>query len=640
MAIAFRTGRAVARRPTRPQALVAAGVRISPEEEPPAVDAAASQRLLLQAWQWQSFRYYDSIGEIRYSAQFYARSLQNLRLFVGRKGPDGEIEELKLTDTPDAHEILDDVQDPGGGRAGMLRSYGQLKWIIGEGYMLVTPPRVDEGTRNSWEFVSPAELQVLDGGGMLRQQAPGLSQRQIKYVTADVWEPDTPDTGVVYRYHQPHPMFSASADAPMRGVLLLCDELERLTAAVRARAVSRMAGAGILKVPDEISPPPPEPVGDEDPQEDIFLRDLIQASVSPITDPGTASAVVPMIVRGPAEFLKELDHLQIHDPRETYPEEALRSECIRRIALSLDFPPEVLLGVSDVNNWNAWQIDEQTWKTHLQPVAQSFCDDLTASYFRAACRDANVEGWEDLVVWYDPAEIINHPDRSNDFRQAYIDGAIGAEAYREAIGADDSDAPTEDEEQRRAGILLRDASYYAYGIPSVRGGAIEPAPGEIENPTGTQTDAVGGEGPSIPSAPAAAPSAPEQATTASGKLAGAVEMALERCRELAGSRLRTRITRAIKGDGGCPGGGCEEAGDLIAEVPNGLVASALVGSTHALDLPAPRELVAGGASLLRERAVAWGMTSDQAALLAESVERHAALTLFDAEPRPMKARKG
>lgn len=634
MAIAFRSGRAVSRRTARPQSLVAAGVRIAPEAEPPAVDAAASQRLLLQAWQWQSFRFYDAIGEIRYSAQFYARSLQNLRLFVGRKGPDGEIEELELTDTPAAHEILDDVQDPGGGRAGMLRAYGQLKWLIGEGYMLVTPGD-GEGERNVWEFVSPAELIVLAGGSMLRQAAPGLPQRPIRYADSGEYAPEGAGTAVAYRWWQPHPMFSASADAPMRGVLLLCRELELLTAAVEARSVSRPAGAGLLLIPDEISPAPPEPVGDEAPQEDIFLRDLIQATISPITDPGTASAVVPLIVRGQAEYLKELRHLQIHNPLETYPEEGLRSECIRRIALSLDFPPEVLLGVSDVNNWNAWQIDEQTWKTHLQPVAQSFCGDLTSSYFRAACRDAGVEGWEDLVVWYDPAEIINHPDRSNDFRQAYIDGAVGAEAYREAIGADDGDAPSDDEEQRRAGILLRDSSYYAYGIPSVRGGAIEPEPGEVENPTGSQSDPTGG-GAQIPSAPAAGPSAPEQdptATTASGKLAGAVEMALERCRELAGSRLRTKITRAAPADR------CEDCATAIRDVPNGLVASALAGSTDALELPAPRELVAGGASLLRDRAVAWGMTADQAALLAESVERHAALTLFDADPRPMKARR-
>ena len=317
---------------------------------------------------------------------------------------------------------------------------------------------------------------------------------------------------------------------------------------------------GSLKVPDEISQPPPEPVGDEDPEEDIFLRDLIAASVSPITDPGTASAVTPLIVRGAAEFLKELDHLQIHDPRETYPEENLRNECIRRIALSLDFPPEVLLGVSDVNHWNAWQIDEQTWKAHLQPVAQSFCEDLTASYFRAACRDANVDGWEDLVVWYDASDIINHPDRTADAKDLWDRGAISLETLREVAGFDDDDAPSEEERAERIGIATRDSSLAWYGIPSIRGGAIEPAPGEIESPAGQAS-----EPPAPTSGAETEKAAPAEPVTAAMKLAGAMDMAIDRCRELAGSRLRTRITRAPETER------CSDCVTAIVDVPNGLL---------------------------------------------------------------------
>lgn len=563
--------------------------------------------------------------------------MQNLRIYVGIKDENGEIEEVD--NNPEATAILDDVQDPGGGRANMLRAYGLLKWLIGEGYMLVTPGE----ERNQWEFVSPAELIVLDGM-MLRQQAPGLPQRPLRYVPNGDYDPmiefensDDPDAAVVYRYWTPHPMFSAEADAPMRGVLLLCDELERLTAAVRARAVSRMAGAGILKVPDEISQPPPEPVGDEDPQEDIFLRDLIAASVNPITDPGTASAVTPMIVRGAAEYLKELDHLQIHNPLETYPEENLRNECIRRIALSLDFPPEVLLGVSDVNHWNAWQIDEQTWKTHLQPVAQAFCEDLTASYFRPACKEAGVANWEQLVVWYDAAEIINHPDRTKDAKDLWALGAIGFDTLREACGFDDDDAPTDDERAERIGIATHDSSLAWYGIPTIRGGTIEPEPGEVESPAGTADTSAPPEvqGAETSKGPPEQPQEGDNlAASAALKLSGAVELAVDRCRELAGSRLRTRITRAPSDSR------CEACAEAIREIPNTLVAYTLaLQGTEGLELPSPRELVAGGAAQLRERAIAWGLDKDEAALLAEQIERHAALTLFDPEPSAPKRKR-
>ena len=588
--------------------------------------------MLLQGWQTQSFGYYNTLGEIWFGAQFYARGLQNLRLYVGRKDANNEIEEVD--NEPGAMEILDDVQDPGGGRGGMLASYGQLQWLIGEGYMLVTVPPDSEAQRNYWEFVSPSELLVRSGEtGLFRQIAPGLPQKSIRYVEDPAqFDPTVPGTGIAYRYWRRHPQFSAQADAPMRAVLLLCDELERLTLVVRSRATSRLAGSGILLVPEEISQAPPEPIGDEDPMEDILNRDLIEAMVSSIQDQGSASAQVPMLIRGQAEFLKEIRHVQIHDPLQTYPEEGLRTECIRRIALGLDMPPEVLLGTADVNHWGSWQIDEQTWKSHLQPVAQRFCEDLTASYFRPAAREAGIPGWEDLVVWYDAAAVINHPDRGKDALDVYDRGGLSLEALREAKGFDDDDAPPEQDRAERIGIATHDSSLAWYGIPSIRTGGIEPAPGEIESSAGTSSEApaTGVTGAETEKGPPSAPS--EEPVTASAKLHGAAELAIDRCRELAGSRLRTRITRAPADDR------CGECVDVIRDVPNHLVASALGDNGNGLELPTPRDLVAGGASAFRDRAVLWGVDADTASLLAEQVEVHAARTLFEAVPPELKLR--
>ena len=624
-------------------ALAGSAVRIDPAGQPPDVKAAASQRLMLQAWQWESFRYYQTIGEIWFCAQFYSRALQQLRLFVGVKDKSGEIDEVD--NNPAAMAILDDVQDPGGGRTGMLAAYGQLQWLIGEGYMLVTPSDDPSEPRNSWEFVSPSELQVWQGSYLLRQQSPGLPIRNIKYAEdPSKWDPTDPDTGIAYRYWRRSPQFSAQADAPMRGCLLLCDELERLTAAVRARAVSRLAGAGILKVPDEISQPPLEAVGDENPQEDIFLRDLINAAVNPISDPGTASAVVPMIVRGAAEYLKELQMLQIHNPEETYPEEGLRSECIRRIALSLDFPPEVLLGTADVNRWNAWQIDEQTWKVHLAPVARQFCENLTSSYFRPAARDEGIENWENLVVWFDAADVVNHPDRSKDAKDLYALGALSLETLREACGFDDDDAPDEQDRAERIGVATHDSSLAWFGIPAVRAN-IEPEPGVIEG-----APQSGPAAPGAPAAPAQEPVKPVGGDTEKGPPAGATEpqkrpedegltsaarvdvaaeFALDRCRELAGSRLRTKITRAPIEER------CAACADLIRDVPSALVAAAL-GDQAPDGLPPARALVAGGAAAFEQKLIEWGADPERAARFAAAVEQHAARTLFDPAPPPVR----
>jgi hypothetical protein len=623
--------RTTAAAPARRAAFTASSVRIEPGKQPPDIDAAASQRLLLQGWQWESFRYYNTIGEVNFCAQFYARALQNLRLYVGVKDDNGEIEEVD--DNPAAYEILDDVQDPGGGRAGMLSAYGQLRWLIGEGYMLVTPSDDPSEPRNQWEFVSPSELRVWEGPGLIRQESPGLPQRQIYYVEdPNEWDPADPKQGIVYRYWRRHPQFSAQADAPMRGCLLICDELERLTAAVRARAVSRIAGAGILLVPDEISPPPPEALGDEAPLEDIFLRELVAGALNPIQDPGTASAVFPVLVRGAAEYLKEMRLLQIHDPNQTYPEEGLRSEAIRRLALSLDMPPEILLGTSDVNHWNAWQIDEQTWKAHLQPVARAFCEDLTSSYFRPAARDAGVANWQQLVVWYDAAEVVNHPDKSKDAKDLYDRRAIGKEALREANGFDDDDAPGPDELNEMIGVEIHDGSLALYGIPSVRAN-IEPEPGEIEGAQGTVQGPTGPlQGADVektPPEPAAPPE--DNALTSAARIDLAAEFAIERCRELAGSRLIARLRRSEVGRD------CPECLEAMRKVPHGMVASALAEiAQHRVitGLPPAAELVQGGAEMFTARLVAWGVDSRRASRLADTVEAHAARTLFSQDPPP------
>lgn len=617
------------RPPPRPgrASVVAAGVRVAPNEQTPAITAGASQRLLLQGWQWDAFRYYNSIGEIWFGGQFYARGLQNLRLYVGRKDENNEIEEVD--NNAAAMDLLNDVQDPGGGRAGMFAAYGQLMWLIGEGYMLVTP---SDGDHNDWEFVSPSELQVWAGrGGLMRQPSPGLPQRQIRYVEDPAeWQPDDPDTGIVYRYWRRHPQFSAAADAPMRGVLLLCDELERLTAVVRARSVSRLAGPGMLLIPDEISQPPPEPVGDEDPEEDIFMRDLIAATISPISDPGTASAQVPLLVRGAAEYLKEIRHVQIHDPLQTYPEEGLRSELIRRIETSLDFPVGTLSGLTGTNHWNAWAISEETWRSHLQPVAQRFCEDLTASYFRPAARDAGVEGWQDLVIWYDAAAVINHPDRGKDALDVWDRGGLSLEALREAKGFDDDDAPPEQDRAERIGIATRDSSLAWFGVPSVRGPAIEPEAGEIE-PTSDPSATPPGDGTTGAETDKAPPEPPSaEPVTAALRALVAAELTLDRCRELAGSRIVTKLQASANRKA------CPDCAALVKNVPLALVASVL-GDGGPPGLPSARELVAGGASAFRDRVIAWGADPDRAALLAEQLEQHAARTLFDENPPMLPA---
>lgn len=627
-------------------------------------------RRVVQGWQTRSFLYYEQCGECWYAAQFYARALAKLELSVKRidpAAPTGGEEDVEVANLQD---YITRIQDPGGGRANLLGAYGRLMFLTGEGYLLVTNPDepssaygpgaavADDGYEGEddgddtaalaveddadqqtevWEFVSTDELRATGDGTYTRYKAPSLNAEEIVSDDDEAnWEP-LPGGAIAYRFWRRHPRYSALADAPMRGVLDLFEELLILTMAVRARAVSRVAGSGILLLPEELSPAPLKPTGDENPLEDEFVRDLTESMVQPIKDQGTASAVVPFVVRGQAQYLAEVRHLPLSDPTQFYPETGLRTECIRRIAIGLDMPPEALIGTEDANHWTAWSIDEQTWKAHLQPIAQGLVDDLTAAYLRPAMAADGVANPEQYVVVYDASAVINHPDRTQDAKDLWDRLVISDEALREANGFEDDDAPDEAEWLRRAGFLMHDSSMAAYGIPAVRGN-IEPQPGQVESavpdpnvtgsppstppPPGTPAASGGTEAPAPPTGTEQQAGPPITGAANGAQVAAACRVALMRCREKAGSRIRSRCA-AIP-----------EANQLIDGVPNALVASGVGRDRVASILPGvtPRELVRGGAAPLVAALVDFGMDRSAAANLAQSVERHAAQTLYVEHP--------
>jgi hypothetical protein len=301
-------------------------------------------------------------------------------------------------------------------------------------------------------------------------------------------------------------------------------------------------------------------------------------------------------------------------------------------------PPEILLGIGDVNHWGAWGIDEHAWKAHLQPVAQQLVDDLTSAYFQPALRELGVENWQEHVIGYDATKVINHPDRSKDAKDLYDRRAIGKEALRDAGGFDEDDAPTEEELNEMLGVEIRDASLAVYGIPQIRGtGGIEPAAGEIEsrNPAGGTVDA--GDAPAeVKKAPPPNPDDKQTPPGESGstvigsllaaRVLGASEIALARTRELAGNRLRCFVRD-------------QKQKDLYAslstvrsrDVPN------VIGRDRAIALgcPSERELVSGAELLLGDALVIWGIPEATSKRLASLLSEHAARHLWDKNPPPL-----
>jgi hypothetical protein len=599
-------------------------------------------RRLIQPWQTRALSYYDMVGEIKYAANYVGHAMSLLTLLPAQIQPDGEI---KPTTNQNVVDALARIQDPGGGkgqRNGLQQQYGKLMFLTGEAYLLVSN---DPFTGlEQWEVLSTDELRVMDGV-IMRYRAPSIMIQNYHEVKDEDFFPVDDDSAVAYRLWKRSPRWSALADSSMAGVLLLVEELVLLTAVVRARARSRQAGNGILWIDDALSQTPLEPLGDEDPLNDIFLQDLTDAMTASIENEGSASAVVPLIMRVPVPENKSLKdlvyHMELVDPVQLYPETGLREECIRRIAIGLDLPAEILTGMGDLTHWNAWQVDESTWKAHLQPMAQQLVSDLTQSYLRPYLSDMGVADWQTYCIDYDASAIINHPDRGAAADEAFDRGTISDDTYRKSKGFDDADAPSPEERNVYLGIKLRDPGLAVYGTPSLRPGSeLEIAPGVLETPdTGGADGGSGG----VTSAPVRGPGGSASETTKgkppqpiSGEVIGsaataavsiAAELAVYRARELAGSKLRSLAKKD------------PDALALIDGVRANLVAATLgADRVKTLTKQQPAQLVAGARGMIEEALRSCHVTDTaMVELFVSNVELHASRTLFETLPAPVSA---
>jgi hypothetical protein len=547
-----------------------------------------------QPWQDRVFDYRDEIGEVRESAEFFGRNLARVRLLIQVRDDDGEWVEATEGEAVDA---LDRLRGPAGDADAIKASYGELLFLVGEGYLFGL--REQGSDEEVWEFLSTDEVKLerTSGRAMLRRKPSSTTKASDEqtYPLADTM-PIPEGQAIALRLWNPHPRYSDDADAPMRSVLGECEELRLLSRAVRSRARSRLASAGLLAIPSDLTVAGEGHDGmEENPEEDHLLVEFIETAGTAIRDEESAAAVVPIIVRADGEDLEHIQHVKFVDPAQAYPETEREVHVIQRFAQGVSLPVEIVTGVGSSNHWSAWAIDEDKWTSHLEPVAKQFCTDVTSAYLWPQLTRTDPR---DVRVWYDPAGMVVKPDRAGDARELHDRIVISDEALREANGFDENDEPDEEERRRRIGRELGEVGLATGGEPTGAGAG------------GSGDD---GEPPAGPATTEKGPPDPDAAT------AGAVRVALARCRQAAGARVLTRLQREA------------ERPDLNG-TPQDAVCAALGGNMIARLGLHPHQLVKGGAACL----VAAGWSRE----MADLVEDHAARTLFDDRPPAVNAGSG
>lgn len=437
---------------------------------------AKSWRRRHKEWQDEAWHYYDTIGEIWFAQQFVGHCLSRVRLFAALWDPknpdqppqpiDGENTAAMTAINPMVPQAVAEVErwkSGNGGHGPLMQDFGVNLGNAGDCALV---GRQVDGVEK-WDVYSTDQLSTNSQGQFIIKNDPDDAN------DVEILEPGK---SYVTRVWRPHPRWKSQADAPMRAVLDHCDELSILGRQVRSVGRSRLQN-GILLIPTEASVTSVNPntgIASGEGRQDAFWQDLLAAFTTPIMDEGSASAVVPFLVKMKGELIEHVKHLQIERALDPIMIEQ-RQELIKRIANGLDIPAQILLGLSDVNHWTAWQIDEQTYKAHIEPLVLLIVNALTVGAMWPAMTDRPDR--RNLCVWFDPSQLVGHPDHAQDAKDLHAAIVISDDALRKATDFKDTDAPSPEERQRRVDETAAMKGRLGGNAPSTGGGLI-PIPGD------------------------------------------------------------------------------------------------------------------------------------------------------------------
>ena len=405
------------------------------EQQPNAITAAAapvtSPRSSLirntDGWQEEVWEFHDTLGEFRYATDWEAKRLSRVRLYAAKLEPGAD--EPVRAKAGLAVDLLTAFAGGPGGQAQIMGGLATQLRVPGEGYLIVENVSGIE----QWSVRSIDEVRVA------RQRYEVIDENSPQ--SGNSWRPLAPDSMAPIRVWRPNKRWHHLADSSTRAARSTMRELELVNRHIIAQYLSRLASAGVVTFPSEVAFPVKEEFADAP---DPFVAEWVENARVAISEPGTASAVIPMPVKMPGEWIDKVKHLDFTLKIDEKIIEK-RDSAIKRLASQLNVPAEVLLGMGDLNHWNAWISDETSLKVDVAPDAELICQAITTGYLQPRLKASHVEDWAQWVVWYDMSELTLRPDRSDNAIALYDRLEIDGAALRRETGFDEGDKPTDDE---------------------------------------------------------------------------------------------------------------------------------------------------------------------------------------------------
>lgn len=408
-------------------------------------------------WQDDAWLYFDTVGELRYVCAWLTNALSRCRLVpsdVDEYGiPTGECT------NPAVQQVVADIAGGPAGQSQLLGSMATHLTVPGECWVAILVTEDEQGhSQEEWHVLSTHEVQQKRGGAV-----------EVTLPDGSTWELD-PAVDSIHRVWQPHPRVASQADSAVRASLPTLREITRLSQYIEATAKNRLVSNGILAVPNEMSVPTfgdqhgadvvpdpdvpglppldplpdpgaPLPEGVRQAGPEALTDALLETFEMAVADPSSAAALAPIIIEAPGDMIGQIQHITL-GTEFTDTVMKLREAAIRRLALGLNVPAEILTGLGGSNHWSAWQIEESAIKLHVEPLLTTIVDRLTEHVLRPLLAAQGMDPYA-YTIWFDTSALTLRPNRSEDAQAAHAAGVIGGRTLREAMGFGDEDAPAE-----------------------------------------------------------------------------------------------------------------------------------------------------------------------------------------------------
>jgi hypothetical protein len=251
-----------------------------------------------QEWQAQGWDFYRTVPELKSGVRWAANGLSRARLYVGRIDPDGSSAPVPVDAQGNdmsqemVASLLAPLEDLAGGQLGqseMLRRLSVHLDIPGESYLVGFDDPASSERR--WLVCSPSEVTSTGSGGTIRVQLPDSQSARIELSIDDC---------TLIRLWRPDDEYAYLPDSPLQGLQDPLRELQGLTAHVLATVDSRLKGAGIGLMSDDVTPASPQQSDGPNPiHSDPVTAALIEAASASLKNRDSAAALVPLLLRVP-----------------------------------------------------------------------------------------------------------------------------------------------------------------------------------------------------------------------------------------------------------------------------------------------------------------------------------------------------